>query len=374
MKIIYPDYKNSILNVSNSILKYYGVKNEYPSIKLLDKELNKGYNHIIYILLDGMGTNLIKNLLDKEDSLSKYMKKEITSVFPPTTVAATDTVLSANPPIVNGHLGWVQYFEKEDINLVIFQNYDFYNTERIPAVDLRQKYLSFERMGEKIHKQNPDILTNELFPAFIENGSESFKEQIERVLLITHNTDKSYNYIYWTEPDLIQHKTGIYSKETKEMMTNLNTDFTELIENISDDTIVICIADHGLTDIKELPLFENKELLNLLKRLPSIEPRAINFFVKDGLLEEFKSLFNKNYSKHYKLYTKQEILDLKLFGEGKQHSLVDMFLGDYMALAIDNSLFTLGNGKGYLAHHAGMSEDEMMVPLIIYSKKKVYKL
>jgi len=369
MKIIYPDYNNSILNVSNSILKNYGVNNKYPSMKALDDKLAKGYHHIIYILLDGFGTNLVKNLLNKDDSLSKNMIKEITSVFPPTTVAATDAVLSAVPPIVNGHLGWVQYFEKEDINLVIFQNHDFYNNERIPSEDLRAKYLSFERIGQQIHKHNHNIITNELFPNFIENGSVTFKEEIERVLLITHNTDESFNYLYWTEPDLIQHKTGIYSKETKEIVTNLNSDFTELIENINDDTIVICIADHGLTNIKELPLFENKELINMLRRLPSIEPRAINFFVKNGMLNDFKKLFNDNYAKYYKLYTKQEILDSKLFGEGKQHKLVDMFIGDYMALAIDKYMFTLGNGKGYFAHHAGMSEDEMMVPLIVYSKK-----
>ncbi|MCK5761731.1 MAG: alkaline phosphatase family protein, partial [Candidatus Izimaplasma sp.] len=324
---------------------------------------------VIYILLDGMGTNLIKNLLKEEDSLSKYMHKEITSVFPPTTVAATDAVLSGVPPIVNGHLGWVQYFEKEDINLVIFQNFDFYDNERIPNEDLRSKYLSFDRIGDQDHRHNPNVVTNELFPAFIENGSATFNEEIERVLLITHNTDKSFNYLYWTEPDLIEHKTGIYSEETKDMMQNLNNDFTELIENISDDTIVICIADHGLTNIIELPLFDNKKLLSMLKRLPSIEPRAINFFVKEGLLHEFKNLFNKHYSKYYKLYTKQEILKSKLFGVGKPHKLIDMFLGDYIALAIDKYMFTLGNGKGYIAHHAGMSQDEMMVPLIIYSKK-----
>ena len=369
MKIVYPNYEESIMNVSNSILKHYGIKNKYSSIKSLDDELSKGYNHIIYILLDGLGSNLVKNLLTKDDSLNKYMQKEITSVFPPTTVAATDAVLSGVPPIVNGHLGWVQYFEKEDVNQVIFLNYDFYDKKKVIIEDLRRKYLSFERIGDQIHRHNPEIITNELFPSFVVGGSKNFKEEIEKVLLITHNTDKSFSYLYWVEPDLIEHKTGIYSKETKEVVESLSNDFTELIENVDDDTIVICIADHGLTDILELPLFDNKELLAMLKRLPSIEPRAMNFFVKDGLLEGFKALFNKHYKKYYKLYTKKEILDSKLFGDGKQHELVDMFLGDYMALAIDKYMFTLGNGKGYIAHHAGMSEDEMMVPLIIYSKK-----
>ena len=369
MKIIYPDYNNSIMNVSNSILKYYGINNKYPSIKLLDQKLNKGYNHIIYILLDGMGVNIIKTLLNKDDSLRKYIASKITSVFPPTTVAATNAVISGVPPIVNGHLGWTQYFEKEDVNLVVFQNTDFYNKDRLINENLRVKYLSYERLGQQIHNQNPDIATHEFFPDFVKNGSVDFKEEIERVLLVTHNTDKSFNYLYWTQPDLVEHVTGIYSNETKEVITSLNNDFTELIENINDDTIVICIADHGLINVKELPLFDNKELLSMLKRLPSIEPRATNFFVKEGLHKEFKNLFNENYSEYFKLYTKKEILDLGLFGKGNKHELIDMFLGDFLAIAIDNYMFSLGNGKGYVAHHAGMSEDEMIVPLIIYSKK-----
>ena len=369
MKLVFPNYNESIMNVSNSILKYYGVNNQYSSITILDDELNKGFNHIIYILLDGMGANLVNNLLTEKDALSKYMKKEITSVFPPTTVAATDAVLSALPPIVNGHLGWIQYFEKEDVNLVVFQNKDYYDANRIIKEDLRSKYLSYERLGDMIHKKNPDVITTEFFPSFIEHGSESFKEEIERVLLKTHNTDKSFNYLYWVEPDLVEHKTGIYSKETKEVIHNLNADFTELIENITDDTIVICIADHGLTDVEEINLLENLELYSMLKRAPSIEPRAINFFVKDGYLKPFKDLFNKDYGTYYKLYTKQEILDSKYFGDGVPHVLVDSFLGDYICLATDKYMFSLHSEKGYKAHHAGMSSDEMMVPLILYSKK-----
>ncbi len=369
MKIIFPNYQNSIMNVSNSILKNYGITTKYSSIPFLDEQLSKNYNHIIYILLDGMGVNIIKKFLKKDDALKKFMAKEITSVFPPTTVAATNAVLSGVPPIVNGHLGWVQYFEKEDIDLIVFQNTDFYNNENIPKEDLRAKYLSYKRLGEQIKAKNPDIITNEFFPSFIENGSNSFKEEIEKVLLVTHNTDKSFNYLYWTQPDLVQHQTGIYSNDTKTILTDLNQDFTELIENIEDDTIVICIADHGLTNIKPLSLFENEELMTLLKRRPSIEPRAINFFVKDAALKRFKPLFNQAYSKYYKLYSKDEILASKLFGDGEKHQLIDTFLGDYIAIAIDKYMFSLNNEKSYLAHHAGMSEDEMIVPLIIYSKK-----
>ena len=87
-----PDYKNSIVNVSNSLLQYYKAKTHLPTHKTLDTYLHQQYNHIIYVLLDGMGSNIIKQHLHKTDALRQYMVEEITSVFPPTPVPETKPV------------------------------------------------------------------------------------------------------------------------------------------------------------------------------------------------------------------------------------------------------------------------------------------
>ncbi|KFZ26144.1 MAG: Type I phosphodiesterase / nucleotide pyrophosphatase [Candidatus Izimaplasma bacterium HR2] len=369
MIIKFPDYSNSIMNVSNSILKYYGVKTKYNGIDVLDEKLKNDYNHIIYILLDGMGTNVVKKLLKKTDGLRRYMRKEITSVFPPTTVAATDAVISGVPPITNGHLGWVQYFPNEDVNMVVFQQRDFYDEDNIIEEDLREKYLSFKRMYQQISEVNKDVNASEIFPSFLEGGAESFAEQVERVLTKVKNNDKSFTYIYWTQPDLYQHQFGVYSDEVKDVLEELNVSFEDLINNIDDDTLVVVIADHGLTDVQPLNLFEYTDILSSLKRLPSLEPRATNFFVKEEKLDSFREMFNRYFENEYLLYSKQEVLDMKLFGDGIQHKMIDSFLGDFIAIAIDKYMFVLNEGKSYKAHHAGLLEDEMMVPLIIYSKK-----
>ena len=68
------------------------------------------------------------------------------------------------------------------------------------------------------------------------------------------------------------------------------------------------------------------------------------------------------------LLTKQELLDSNLLGYGDKHELIDMFIGDYIGIAISNILFSLNGKKSYKAHHAGLLEDEMMVPLIIFKK------
>ena len=368
MNIIKPNYNDSIMSVSNSFLKYYDVETNYSSQKDLDKILQKRKpKHIIYVLLDGLGLNVVKKHLSKDDALRKYCLKGISSVFPPTTVAATNAVLSATPPIVNGHIGWVQYFDKEDVNLAVFLNRDFYDENKTYDYNFQAKYLSFESIVTKIGK-NENIKSTALFPSFMPGGSESFKEEIEKVLMITNNSDQSFSYLYWTQPDLSEHVHGIYSEEVKSVVNDLNLDFESLIENVPQDTLVVCIADHGLTDVIEIPLYEYERLNSMLVRKPSIEPRAINFFVKDNSIEEFKNEFNKHFEDKYLLLTKKEFLDQEFLGIGKQHTKLDSFLGDYIAIAIDKYMFSLSQGKRYKAHHAGLLEDEMIVPLIMYTK------
>ena len=370
MKTIFPDYKNSILNVTNSILKYYNVKTNYPSLPTVDKSLSDSYDHIVYILLDGLGVNIIKHHLEAEDALKKYLSQTITSVFPSTTVAATNAVISGTPPIVNGHLGWVQYFEKEDTNLVVFQNTDFYTGVK-QKEDLRSKYLSYPRMIEQIKAINPMITTNEFFPSFAPNGSESFLEEIDKALITMHNNDQTFSYIYWIEPDLTEHKYGIYSNEVKTVLQNLNKNFTSFINNVPENTIVIAIADHGLTDIEEINLYQYDELIDMLVRKTSIEPRVTNFFVKPAFHKAFENTFNALFEGKFKLFKTKDLLDLKWFGEGNHHKMIPSFLGDYISVAMDKYMFSLTDKKSYKAHHAGLTSDEMEVPLIIYKKNKV---
>lgn len=368
MKIIRPDYTNSILNVSNSFLKHYNIATKYPGIPLLDKELEKNYDHIFYILLDGMGVNVVNLHLDDNDGLKKYMKQSVTSVFPPTTVAATNAVLSGVPPISNGYLGWVQYFEEEDSDIAVFLNKDFY-TDKAHKEIIRDKYLSYDNIVTRIHKHNPDVITNQFFPGYIEGSdTETFKDEIDKALVVAHNTDKSFSYLYWTQPDMSEHIEGTKSQVVKQVLKELNADYEELLENLPDNSMVVVIADHGLIDVEEINFFSYQKLVDMLIRKPSIEPRAINFFVKADKHDEFKEEFTKEFEGKYILLSKDDVFKSDIFGIGDKHPLIDMFLGDFLGIAVDKYMFALTDQKIYKAHHAGTSHEEMMVPLVIYTK------
>lgn len=73
-KIVLPDYENSILNLMNSILHYYHVETKYKGLDVLDKRLEKEYQNIVLIILDGMGDTILNTT--SPNGFLKDIKKE----------------------------------------------------------------------------------------------------------------------------------------------------------------------------------------------------------------------------------------------------------------------------------------------------------
>ncbi|MFU8792823.1 MAG: alkaline phosphatase family protein [Acholeplasmataceae bacterium] len=362
-----PNYKHSIINISKSFLKHYQLYEKSDTHKALDQVLSKGYQHIVYMLLDGLGVNVIKKHLEPKDFLRKHLKDQITSVFPPTTVAATNAVLAANPPYTTGYVGWTQYFKTEDMHAMVFLDTDFY-TGKKSEYNLREKYLSYESITKKIEQKHQDVYVSELFPDFMPNGSKTFSEHVTKIKSIIKTYDASFTYVYWTEPDLSQHDFGIGHEKIKDVITDLNHQVETLAHSFDDDVLLVVIADHGLIDVTSIDLLKDALLMSCLKRMPSIEPRATNFYVHEDHHTNFKKHFNKTYKRYFKLYSKKALYNSGLLGTGEKHPLIDDFIGDFMAIAKGSYMFGLSKGTPFKAHHAGLTDAELRVPLIIYAK------
>jgi predicted AlkP superfamily pyrophosphatase or phosphodiesterase len=368
MNIMYPDYTNSIINVSHTILDFYHADTRYPVIPELKEKLSENIKHVCLVLLDGMGINIIEKHLNPDTFIRKNLEKKITSIFPPTTVAATNAVLTTNLPYQSGYLGWVQYFKKEDTNLTVFLNEDFYDASRHFQNDFKELYLKQDLIYDYIKKASPKVKTYELFPSFRANGYKSFHLQMKKLLEITRKKEENFSYVYWTQPDMLEHEVGIDDPLIKTTLESLNEELSNFSKQLNDDTILIVIADHGLVNVEPIDLFKNEKLMKYLLRNPSMEPRAANFFVKPFKKYQFKKLFNDMYGKYYQLMTKDKFLYSGLIGQGKKHPLLNSFLGDYIAIATSNKFFSFKEKSSFKAHHAGLCQGEMEVPLIIYKK------
>lgn len=361
---MFPNYKNSILNVSTTLLEHYGVKPNHPPLEVLKPYL-KDKKHIMLILLDGMGINILNNI-DPNTILRKHVKTAITSVYPPTTVAATTSVLSGLTPFEHGHVGWTQYNRFEDCHTVVFLNKDFYDETHVLKENFKNTHLNYETILDKIQAKNPDLLVKKLFPDFEVNGFKSFDLMVDELLQISQGK-ASFTYAYWTEPDYTIHDEGILNDKVKNQLLFLNGQIERLYDGVTKDTLIIVIADHGLVDVEGIPLYNHK-ILELLDKMPSVEPRSTAFFVKEGQHQAFETMFKQAFGNKFTLLDKQTVMSLGILGSGDKHPLLDDFIGDYMALSHSKYMFSIKEQSSFKAHHAGIHPDEMWVPLIILDK------
>ena len=146
----------------------------------------------------------------------------------------------------------------------------------------------------------------------------------------------------------------------------------ELYNTISDDTLLIVVADHGHINCDTIILEDYKDIFDTLDGDVFFEGRLCSFKIKDGREEEFVYLFNKYFSNYFVLMTKEELINSKLLGNGTEHKYFRDSLGDYFALAYSNKYFKYRNvGHIHKSTHAGLTEDEMKIPLIVLNKCKV---
>ena len=102
MNIIYPDYKNSIVNLVSSILEIYDIKTDHPPLKQLDTKVLKKKKNIVLFVLDGFGINLLNKFTSSTKFMNKNYISPITSVFPSTTSAAITSLISGKTPWEHG--------------------------------------------------------------------------------------------------------------------------------------------------------------------------------------------------------------------------------------------------------------------------------
>ena len=117
--MFYNSEKN-IVNISNSILKHYGVDTFHPSLKELDEKLSSSSKKICVLLFDGLGKHILKRYASSCPFLLEHVFLDLTSVFPPTTVAATTALLSGRYPKETNWLGWTEQFEEFDSSITMF--------------------------------------------------------------------------------------------------------------------------------------------------------------------------------------------------------------------------------------------------------------
>ncbi len=361
-----PDYLQSVLGITNSLKKYYGLKTSYETSYLVDDYLLDKPKHIILMVLDGLGKAIIDKNLKDSKFINQNLKADISTVFPPTTVAATTSIQVGMAPIETGWIGWHEYLPGYKDSVILFQNKLYKNGDVNPYGDINE-FIKVRPFFEDIN-----VPSYTIYPSFKEDGFKTFDEALDHALEIIKTNDESFIYFYWDEPDFSMHEFGTSDLKVKGLIASLDESLAHFSEMLDNDTLLIITADHGQVDVKPIYLKKFSELIEMLECAPSIEGRMASFNVKKEKAKEFVELFNQYFSDYFILYTKKDFMKNKFLGLLTPHPLAESILGDFLAVATNRYYFDTLNEETpdfvFKGHHAGMCKDELRVPLIIYKK------
>ena len=382
--MILPDYDNSVLSTVASILKRYGGESLYPSVPELDALMTPAPKHVVMLLLDGMGQLALNAHLPEDSFLRRNLLRTVTAAFPSTTAASTTAYYAAQSPNEHGWLGWSLYFKECGQPLDVFQGLNSYTKEKYAPLSPAYTCMPFETIFERIHRHTGGgVHTVSVFPfpsecdrgadvrARYDNHSLTGLLSALEAQLRIHKGD-SFLFGYWTEPDHEEHMSGPLSEQSRAVFRRMNDAIEAFARRLEGtDTVLILSADHGLRG-PQTPVYLNEipEIMDCLIIPPSIEARACSFFVKSHRKAQFEREFRARFGDSFVLYTREQVLNMQLFGRGQTHPKVDDFLGDYLACAtgdiyIDYLILNQRrDAPKFVGAHAGLTEEEMLVPVV----------
>lgn len=362
-KIVWPDYENCIANLPNSILKKWEIPTVGGTLSLADKYLQKDYKNVVVLILDGMGKSILEGVLDENGPFRSHLAGIYKSVFLSTTVAATTSAMSGLQPCEHSWLGWDCYYPQVDKNVTVFLN-TVQGTEE-PAADYSVAWTvtPYENVVTTINKAGGKAYG---CAPFLKPYPKSIEEICSRIKDLCEESDQKYIYAYWNQPDGFLHSNGCSSNVVKEALENIETNVNKLADEL-EDTLIIVTADHGHIDTDYVLLQNYPQICDCLVRLPSLEPRVLNFFIKKDKKEIFEKEFRKEFGDKFLLMPMEEAIEKNLFGTGKHHENFRAMLGDYLAIATDN-LTIYFTDERWVTMHGSLTEDEMLIPLIVFER------
>lgn len=364
-RFIKPNFKKSNLNISATLAEFLKCPNNNPTLKVLEKELEKGYENIVFMCLDGMGIYPLSVNLSNDSILRKNIVKELVSTFPSTTTNATTSLMTNTLPLEHGWFGWSMNFDKLNRNINIFLNEDSLTGEKVEIKNSPLMDVNFY-----FDKANTDYKINTVFPPYVKvehpENNNVFKrtnEFFENIKNICNKEGKQFIYAYNGEPDSTMHDFGVTSEEAKKVIAEINENI-EKLQKETKDTLFIITSDHGHIDVEGyIELYNDRELMDMLVIYPYLEPRAVCFKVKEDMKKEFSRTFNRKYKKDFKLYKSEYLIKKGYFGSTGDKGYL---LGDYIAIGrYTNKIMLLTpRSNHFKGHHTSLTQ-EMRVPLIL---------
>ncbi|MBN1645533.1 alkaline phosphatase family protein [Candidatus Woesearchaeota archaeon] len=377
-----PNYKDgSIVNLMQSIIQARGGKAStiYRPLKVLPPKQLRDSNNIVLLVIDGLGYEWL-NKHGKNTFLYKNLTAKITSVCPTTTTSCVTTFFTGVAPKQHAMTGFIMH-SKELGSLY----YPLFHRPRYKGEEI--KHISSEHFfdqkpaSKQIRAESyfvgPAPIVKSVYSVGVDRYSirapaSSLAEIFRIIPKICKSSNKhKYIYAYLPEFDLYCHHNKTTGKKPREFVNKIDRKIEALSKQLKDTTLIVT-ADHGLLDTprnKYIFLEDHPKLKETLTLPICSEWRMPYFYVRPSRAKQFEQYIKTKLKSQCTYITVDEMIKRNYFGLGKPNPKLFDRVGDYILLMKENWAFkdTVlgGKDKQARANHAGLSKEEMFVPLVV---------
>jgi hypothetical protein len=355
---------------------------------LLPLDVVRGARVVMLVVIDGLGRHNLDEAVARGDmpGLERPQRTAtLTSVFPPTTAAATTSLQYGVAPGSHGMAGYTLFFQEIQrvVNMITWRvaGPDYDPAEPPDPRGMLELPHAFSVLGRA--GIDTVIVSNTWFeqsPLTIAQangvryrGYRTLAEFTHRLMREARRQGKRFVFGYWDGFDALGHSWGSDSDvsrlELRLIDRALREGLFEPLAAAGEDVALLITADHGHTptprDVRR-NLAEVPGLLGNLAHRPTGEPRQLGLRFKSDR-ERWRAAMRATWQEQAVVLDAGDARAAGLYGPGPHHRDLASRIGDTLLLARDETAFNFpGGNSGSLGGHGSLSAAEMLVPLLFW--------
>ena len=399
---LHPFYEGySLANIPGSICRWLGAPSFGEPLAAEIHNLHAhNFQHVILLVVDGMGLNTVEEALRLAHSDPDYavwgeLAEEVTlapltSIVPSTTSAALTTLWTGSTPAEHGVVGFEVWLKEYGmITNMIFHSPASFTGEtdslRRAGFD-PQTFLPVPTLGTHLLRngvrayafQHRSIAYSGL-SAMLMRGAEIYGYRSLSDLWVTLDImldaraeERNYTWIYWGDLDEHSHHFGPGDPRVALELAGFSRQLGRFIRERGKkhlgDTLLLLTADHGhiyTPANADYELRHHPKLMECLVMAPSGEARLPYAYLRPGREQDFLRYVKETWPGQFSAVPAEQAIRAGLFGHREIYQRLHDRVGDWIVLPQNNAYWWFGSRDNLLlGRHGGLSRTEMAIPFL----------
>ena len=347
------------------------------------EELLGAPRHLIFVLVDGMGSYMLDEL-PATGAVRSGLRMELDAVFPATTACAMTTLATAVWPGEHGVPGWYGYLAERDLATVVLKFEERFGKRPLSELGVQPQELwplqpAMADATRDVQVILPAEIAHSPYSRYQTGGRQvvpypGLAEIPDLLAARVQAPGPAFTYCYLPEFDALAHEHGALAEQPLAAVGAIDGILSRLAASLPDDVRLLISADHGLLDVEErrvTRIESGSGLMSLLRTAPCGEPRTPHLFVRDGALDDVRDHLAATAREDFAFVTQAEAEELGLFGPAALSEFARSRFGDLVGVALQPATLELqqplpAGKKAQRGRHGGMAPAEVRVPLSLH--------